>query len=92
MYTLLFASVFVFVYILLNSNFLFAMKILKRPQNVIFDTDDPFSKDSCIHSVEGLKPLHHTHSLTDFEFLSLYFSCDHAVFTNFGTSYFFCYE
>lgn len=69
------------------------MKILKRPDYLVFDTDNPdnWYTDFGINHRE-LTILHHTHytrHICDWDFLSQYFSPDHFIFDNFSKSYYY---
>ena len=64
------------------------MKILKRPDNVIFDTDNPDSTESRLN-LEPSTPLHHMHDQSDWDFLTDQFGTDHPVFQDFGRSYYY---
>jgi len=70
------------------------MKILKKPENIIFDTDNPEKIEINSDHVKSSIPLHHSTSMTDWDFLSLYFKSKdenkHPIFMNFGESYFYC--
>lgn len=66
------------------------MKILKRPNGIIFDNLNLEKKEYNPYSGFGNPiPLHHFHEKTDFEFLSDHFPKDHSIFNNFGNSYFY---
>jgi hypothetical protein len=66
------------------------MKILKMPDNVIYDTCLPDHKYPNPRKNYGYPiPLHHMTDLTDFDFLSLHFNKDHSIFTNFSNSYYY---
>lgn len=67
------------------------MKILKKPDNLVFDTNDPASVKS--GSRQYLRtPLHHTHTQTDWEFLTGCFGTDHPILMNFSRSFYYCIE
>lgn len=66
------------------------MKILKRPNAVIYDTTNIDSRN--YNPYEGFgnpKPLHHFHEKTDYEFLSENFPLEHSIFDNFSQSYYY---
>jgi len=70
------------------------MRILKRPENLIFDTEDP-DKMEFSSAFETLPtPLHHVTTKTDWDFLSEHFKpkdkMQHPIFYDFGNSYFYC--
>ena len=66
------------------------MKILKRPNAVIYDTTNI---DSRIYNpFKGFGnpiPLHQTHKTTDHEFLSQIFPPEHPIFEDFSKSYYY---
>ena len=66
------------------------MKILKRPENLIFDTENPDKIEiSKLLSAKELSALHHVTDQTDWEFLSEYFRPESQIFNDFGNSYFY---
>jgi len=75
---------------------IYNMKILKRPENIVFDTENP-DKMKFSTNEKGLPtPLHYITTKSDFDFLSEYFKAKdgikHPIFNNFGNSYFYCLE
>lgn len=66
------------------------MKILKRPANIVYDTENP---DELTYGQEthvpNLTPLHHVINQTDDEFLRDHFEENHPIFNDFGSSYFY---
>lgn len=71
------------------------MKILKKPENLIFDTENPEKTEFNLEPISIPIPLHHSTDKTDWDFLSQYFKqndgIEHPIFNNFGESYFFAY-
>ncbi len=65
------------------------MKILKRPENTVFDTAKIDNKETTSRSFTNLSPLHQTHTTTDREFLSQFFPDKHPIFDEFGKSYYY---
>lgn len=67
------------------------MKIVKSNAgiNQIFDTDNTMSVEYYKKSTVDLIPFHHTHELTDYEFLKQFFPEDHRIFYDFGNSFFY---
>jgi len=67
------------------------MKIVKSNRGIkqIFDTENILSVEYYKKSTIDLIPFHHTHELTDFEFLKQFFPEDHRIFSDFGTSFFY---
>lgn len=72
------------------------MKILKRPENVIFDTENPDKMEFNPVPKSLPNPLHHLTTKTDWDFLSEHFKpkeeIKHPIFNDFGNSYFYCIE
>ncbi|MFM9952381.1 MAG: hypothetical protein ACKV1O_30910 [Saprospiraceae bacterium] len=70
------------------------MKILKRPENIVFDTENPDKMDFTPMPTHGLTPLHQTIVETEWDFLTQFFAgiagYDHPIFKDFGQSYFYC--
>lgn len=70
------------------------MKILKRPENVIFDTENPDKMEFNPTPKELPTPLHQILFKTDWDFLSEHFkpkeNIPHPVFKDFEKSYFYC--
>jgi hypothetical protein len=70
------------------------MKILKRPENVIFDTENPDKMEFKPIPKYLPAPLSEITLKTDWEFLSVYFKqkegIEHPIFNSFGSSYFYC--
>lgn len=67
------------------------MKILKRPVNIIYDTDYPnrLEFDPAVTAIDR-KPLHHFTQQTDYDFLQEHFKGpDHPIYNDFGNSYFY---
>lgn len=66
------------------------MKILKRPVNLIYDTEKPYSFEYGSESSSAdLVPLHHVTDQHDYEFLKGHFKETHPIFNDFGSSYFY---
>ena len=69
------------------------MKILKRPENMVFDTDNPDKMEFNPTVKAPLTPLHHLTTQTDWDFLLEHFKPvagkRHPIFNNFGNSYFY---
>lgn len=69
------------------------MKILKRPDNIVFDTENTDQMEFKPMAYRSLTPLHQTHVKSDHEFLSEHFkpknSNAHPIFTNFERSYYY---
>jgi hypothetical protein len=66
------------------------MKILKSNTKEVFDTDNVNLKEVYQGKrTDNLKPLHHSHELTDYEFLKQYFTLDHSIFIRFSDSYYY---
>ena len=66
------------------------MKILKKPENIIYDTNIIDHTYRNPRENYGYPiPLHHTHNMTDFEFLRQYFNENHKIFTNFSQSFYY---
>jgi len=69
------------------------MKILKRPENIVFDTENPDKMDFAPMPTQGLTPLHQTIEQAEWDFLTQFFTgtagCDHPIFKDFGQSYFY---
>ncbi|MEQ8548719.1 MAG: hypothetical protein RIC03_12455 [Cyclobacteriaceae bacterium] len=76
------------------------MKILKRPENILFDTDNPTKMEfSEINPLLTKTPQLHevrTDPKTDYEFLSDHFKPildkEHPIFRDFGHSFFYVIE
>lgn len=72
------------------------MKILKRPENVIYDTENPDKMEfnSTRIDVDLTTPLHHLTTKTDWDFLSEFFKpqgrIQHPIFNDFGNSFYYC--
>jgi len=66
------------------------MKILKKPDCVIFDTlnVNKIKQNPCPNYGRPI-PLHHFSDKTDFEFLKEHFKEDHRILKDFGNSYYF---
>ncbi len=70
------------------------MKILKKPDFIIFDTENP-DKMKFNRTPLGLpQPLNAITMKTDYDFLSEHFrpkgDVVHPIFKNFGSSYYYC--
>ena len=67
------------------------MKILKKPENTIFDTENPEKIELNFDpAIKSHTPLHHSTDKTDWDLLSEYIKTQHPIFDNFGESYFYC--
>ncbi len=72
------------------------MKILKRPDNIIFDTEKPNVME--FNPIPNFLPqrLYEITQKSDFDFLYENFppqnNIKHPVFKDFGTSYYYCLE
>lgn len=70
------------------------MRILKKPENVIFDTENPEKVEINSEVIKNPIPLHHSTNVTDWDFLSEHFKSKdeikHPIFNHFGESYFYC--
>lgn len=70
------------------------MKILKRPDNIVFDTENPDKMDFNPIPTHGLTPLHQTIDKSEWDFLTQFFTekkgFEHPIFRDFGQSYFYC--
>jgi hypothetical protein len=66
------------------------MRIVKSNAGIeqIFDTDT-LSVEVYVEGTRELKPLHHTHALSDYEFLKQFFPEEHRIFFDFGNSFFY---
>ncbi|WP_107037874.1 hypothetical protein [Brumimicrobium mesophilum] len=70
------------------------MKILKKPDNIVFDTATPHVRICQAKSYEIVCPLHHVNNVTDYIFLKEHFpsltkGTDHPIMENFHQSYYF---
>lgn len=69
------------------------MKILKRPDNIVFDTENTDQMEFNPLPYMHLTPLHQIHVESDHEFLTKHFgrkkNSEHPIFTNFGNSYYY---
>lgn len=69
------------------------MKILKRPENIVFDTENPFKMDFNSTPKGGIRPLHETIMQAEWDFLTQFFKgragFKHPIFRDFGNSYFY---
>ena len=67
------------------------MKIIKSTAGIsqIFDTDDILSVEYYKKNTIELIPFHHTHELTDYEFLKQFFPEEHRIFFDFGNSFYY---
>ena len=69
------------------------MKILKRPENVVFDTENPNHMEYLPTAKPQPTPLHQATGRGDLEFLSEYFQTEeHPIFRDFGNSYIYVLE
>ncbi len=73
------------------------MKILKKPDNIIFDTKNPnFFEFNPVPKSLPIIRLNEVSLKSDYDFLSENFSPRenilHPIFLNFGSSYFYCLE
>ena len=72
------------------------MKILKKPDYIIFDTENPNTMEFDPSIKNSLKLLSATNLETDWVFISENFkpikNVVHPIFLNFGSSYFYCIE
>jgi restriction endonuclease S subunit len=76
------------------------MKILKKPDHIIFDTKNPSKMEFRDSSKNAICSSHlhqvRTDNKTDHEYLSQYFHpidlIPHPIFTNFGSSFFFVFD
>ena len=71
------------------------MKILKRPDNIIFDTENPNIMEFKPTFPNLLIPLSENILTNDYEYLKEFFqpqnNVTHPIFSNFGSSYFYIY-
>lgn len=67
------------------------MKIVKSNVGIdqIFDTNDISYVGYYKESTIDLRPFHHTHRHTDYEFLKQFFPENHSIFSDFGNSFFY---
>jgi len=69
------------------------MRILKNPDNLIFDTENSQKIEINSETIKTFIPLHHSTNKTDWDFLSEHFKSNeeikHPIFNNFGDSYFY---
>lgn len=75
-----------------NLNNLLKMKILQRPDNLVFDTENPNIIEYVPNPKGALKPLHTFLEDSDHVFISKHFQKEHPIFRLFGASYFCVYE
>ena len=72
------------------------MKILKRPENIIFNTETPNLMEFNPIPLSLPVPLNQVTLKTDYDFLSERFlpieNIQHPIFLNFGKSYYYCIE
>jgi hypothetical protein len=66
------------------------MKILKSNTKEVFDTENVNFKGVYDGMTsDNLRPMHHSHELTDYEFLKQYFPLDHSIFIDFSKSFYY---
>lgn len=67
------------------------MKIIKSNEfgKNVFDTADISFCEPYSDSTKGLTPLHHSHKLSDSDFLKSHFPPEHRILNNLGNSYYY---
>ncbi|MDP1818062.1 MAG: hypothetical protein Q8K92_26655 [Leadbetterella sp.] len=55
----------------------------------IYDTANPDYQQTAHVPIKGLTPLHHTHMVTDLEYLEGFFPEDHPIFNNFTKTFYY---
>lgn len=64
------------------------MKIVKSRKgiNILYDTENTKKGELYMKDTRNLKPLHHAHNKSDYEFLQDHFSVIHPIFDDFSGS------
>lgn len=65
------------------------MKIYLSNKREIYDTEQPEKVDFRRVDTLHLKPLHHSHAMTDWEYLQKYFQVGHRIFNGFTENYYY---